>query len=518
MLDNKPTRVCRASSEMRASQRSPHISRPAGLRRRLHRLTAFGATLATAVGLLLAVPPAAHGLPSDPPPNPTDGQISAAQQQKNSLAAQVGALGGKIAQAQAELRALEGKRELAEQKVALAVSELRDAQAAAVQARARVQQAQHSVRQAHVRFVQYLQASYMDGATNSTAGSLLTATDPTALLDQSSLQQYQAENKLDAIGNLQRATVVKSNADAAARQAVQDIAAKAAAARRAKQAADAAVASQQAEEASLRSTLASSQDALSRAQSTLAHLNHQRAAYVAYKKEQARLARIAARRKARRIAERQAARREARREARQQAREQAARERRQQQRHQHHQHSGGGHSGHGGHGGHSSHHQHHSGGGWPIMHGGGRWTSAEAATAVRRVRSTLGTPYAWAGGNSWGPTYGVCDPRNGAPNDCHVYGYDCSGLMMYGWGPYLSMPHYAASQYVMAGSYHPGMNNLRPGDLVFWSFNGAISGIHHVAMYVGGGRIIEAPYSGSWVRYASLWEYGSPFGATRPLT
>ncbi|HET6876708.1 MAG TPA: NlpC/P60 family protein [Jatrophihabitans sp.] len=470
----------------------------------MHRLAALGATVATAAGLLLAAPPAAHGLPSTPPPNPSDGQISAAQQHKDSLAAQVGALGGKIAQAQAELRALQGKRELAEQKVALAVSELRDARTAAVRARARVQQAERSVQQAHVRFVQYLQASYMDGGTDGTTGSLLTASNPTALLDESSLQRYQAENKLDAIGNLQRATVVKSNADAAARQAVQNIAAKAAAARRAKQAADDAVASQQAEEASLRATLASSQDALSRAQSTLAQLNHERAAYIAYKKEQARLARIAARRKARRIAARQAARREARQEARQQARERA--------RHAH-QGNGGGSQGH-------SHSRHHSGGGggWPIAHGTGHWTAAEAATAVRRVRSTLGTPYAWAGGNSWGPTYGVCDPSNGAPNDCHVYGYDCSGLMMYGWGPYLSMPHYAASQYVMAGSYHPSMYNLRPGDLVFWSFNGAISGIHHVAMYVGGGRIIEAPYSGSYVRYASLWEYGAPFGATRPLT
>jgi cell wall-associated NlpC family hydrolase len=127
-------------------------------------------------------------------------------------------------------------------------------------------------------------------------------------------------------------------------------------------------------------------------------------------------------------------------------------------------------------------------------------------------------PYAWAGGNSWGPTYGVCDPSNGAPNDCHVYGFDCSGLMMYGWGPYLSMAHYAATQYVEAGSFHPSAGELRPGDLVFWSYNGMISGIHHVAMYIGNGQIIEAPYSGAYVRVASLWEYGSFFGATRPLT
>ena len=67
---------------------------------------------------------------------------------------------------------------------------------------------------------------------------------------------------------------------------------------------------------------------------------------------------------------------------------------------------------------------------------------------------TLGTPYAWAGGNADGPRYGVCDASNGAPNDCHVVGYDCSGLAMYAWAPYLP-DHYAATQYTQAGSYHP---------------------------------------------------------------
>jgi cell wall-associated NlpC family hydrolase len=132
--------------------------------------------------------------------------------------------------------------------------------------------------------------------------------------------------------------------------------------------------------------------------------------------------------------------------------------------------------------------------------------------------SEIGTPYAWAGGNSGGPTYGVCDPSNGAPGDCNVYGFDCSGLVMYAWGPYISLPHYAAAQYVVAGSYHPGPGDLRPGDLVFWSYDGTVSGIHHVAIYIGNGQIVEAPYSGAYIRVASLYEYGSYFGATRPLT
>src|SRR5207249_2259904 len=66
--------------------------------------------------------------------------------------------------------------------------------------------------------------------------------------------------------------------------------------------------------------------------------------------------------------------------------------------------------------------------------------------------------------------------------------------------------------------HNPGAGNLMPGDLIVWSSNGAISGIHHVAIYIGGGHMVEAPYSGAYVQTASIWEYGGFFGATRPLT
>lgn len=478
-----------------------------------------GAALVAAAGIVAlvlggAATSSAHPKPpplpklGPAPTNPSNHQISSAEQAKQNLANRVGQLGGQIAQAEAELRALQGKQELAEQKVALAISQLRDAQQAAARARTAVQQAARGVQSAHRNFVEYLQATYTQGGPDTGTGTLLTATDPNALLSQSSLQHYQAADKLDAIGRLERATVVKSNADAKARAAVADMTRKAAAARRAKAQADAAVAAQQQEEAALQQTLRTSRTELASAQLQLATLNHERAKFLAYQAEKARIARIKARRAARRrriraahlAAERRAA---ALRAARARARARAARARA-------HRRSSGSGGGGGGGGGHYA-------GGY-VAPRAGRWTPAEAATAVRRARSTLGTPYAWAGGNSYGPTYGVCDASNGAPNDCHVYGYDCSGLVMYGWGPYLSMAHYAATQYVSAGRFHPSAGQLRPGDLVFWSYNGRISGIHHVAMYLGHGRIIEAPYSGGYVRIASLWEYGSFFGATRPLS
>ena len=36
------------------------------------------------------------------------------------------------------------------------------------------------------------------------------------------------------------------------------------------------------------------------------------------------------------------------------------------------------------------------------------------------------------------------------------------------------------------------MGNLRVGDLVFWSNNGSGSGVYHVAVYIGDGKIAHA--------------------------
>jgi hypothetical protein len=193
-----------------------------------------------------------------------------------------------------------------------------------------------------------------------------------------------------------------------------------------------------------------------------------------------------------------------------QARRRAERQR-ERERRQHHHPSGGG----GGGGGGSPCCSGGGGGGGPAP-GGGSWTPAKGRIAAHRALSELGLPYAWAGGNAWGPTRGVCVSGD-AWNDCHKIGFDCSGLAMYAWGASW-WAHYAASQYSQAGHYHPGAGNLMPGDLIFWSSNGAVSGIHHVAIYIGGGQMVEAPYSGAYIQISSIWEYGGFFGATRPLS
>jgi cell wall-associated NlpC family hydrolase len=448
------------------------------LGRRLNgRATAAAAALVATTASLLIAAPGLAGAAVTPPPNPTDGQISAAKNAKQALASKVGALSGQIAQAKVELDQLKGRAELAEQKYAFAFTKLQDANQAAVRAKAAVHTAQVNVDKAHAKFVQYVQATYMSGDVDGTAGSLLTAQDPNTLLEQSALEQYQQQHQVDAIGALETATVAHSNAEAKARLAVQTRKAAAANAAVKREAAQNAYAAEQQQEAALEKSMASSQHELDAAQAQLATLNHQRAAYDAYKAEQARLARI----------RREKARRE---RLRREAEARAARDRANQ----------GGSSG------------------WsPPPPSGGSWTAAKGRTAANRALSQLGVPYAWAGGGVYGPSTGVCDPSNGAPNDCNVSGFDCSGLTIYAWGASW-WAHYAATQYTQVGSYHPGAGNLLAGDLIFWSSNGRISGIHHVAIYIGGGQIVEAPYSGGYVQTASLYEYGGFFGATRPLT
>ncbi|WP_375492097.1 IPT/TIG domain-containing protein [uncultured Jatrophihabitans sp.] len=150
----------------------------------------------------------------------------------------------------------------------------------------------------------------------------------------------------------------------------------------------------------------------------------------------------------------------------------------------------------------------------------GRWTAAMGVTAVSRARSWLGIPYSWAGGNSRGPSKGVC-AHNGGDLDCHIIGFDCSGLSLYSWAPYRALAHSAATQRGQAGRFHPSIGQLVPGDLVF--FSGYIAGgVGHVAIYEGNGNVIEAPESGSVVRRSRLVDViagsGVYRGATRPTS
>jgi len=148
----------------------------------------------------------------------------------------------------------------------------------------------------------------------------------------------------------------------------------------------------------------------------------------------------------------------------------------------------------------------------------GRWTAQRGVDIARRAVKWINWPYSFGAGNANGPTYGVpvdADSRY----DGHIKGFDCSGLVIYALAPWLNVSHDASRQYEEAGSIHPPLNQLQPGDLVFWSSNGTIGGIGHVAVYIGNGDVIEAPHSGDFVKVARIDQVeAGRIGTTRPLT
>ena len=115
-----------------------------------------------------------------------------------------------------------------------------------------------------------------------------------------------------------------------------------------------------------------------------------------------------------------------------------------------------------------------------------------AAKAVAYARAALGKPY----------IYGATGPR----------AYDCSGLTMAAWrAAGVHIPRTSQAQW--SSLHRVPAPQVRAGDLVV--YNGA----GHVALYVGGGQIIEAPSPGKVVQTApwrSGWYADNFVGVVRP--
>jgi len=109
---------------------------------------------------------------------------------------------------------------------------------------------------------------------------------------------------------------------------------------------------------------------------------------------------------------------------------------------------------------------------------------------VRQAKRFVGVRYLWGGLSAWG--------------------FDCSGLV---WDVYrahgITIPRDADPQFRHGTPV--SLNALQPGDLLFY---GTQSYVHHVSIYAGDGRMVEAPDSAHSVRVVPV-RYGGLAGARR---
>lgn len=111
--------------------------------------------------------------------------------------------------------------------------------------------------------------------------------------------------------------------------------------------------------------------------------------------------------------------------------------------------------------------------------------SGTAAQLIEYARGFLGVPY----------VYGGSSPS----------GFDCSGFTMYVYAHFgVTLPRVSADQ-GRAGT-QISLSELAPGDLVAWDNSSRNVGADHVAIYVGGGNVIAAPYTGAVVREEPIFD------------
>ena len=123
-------------------------------------------------------------------------------------------------------------------------------------------------------------------------------------------------------------------------------------------------------------------------------------------------------------------------------------------------------------------------------------SSQQGNVAADWALSQIGRPYQWGGAGS--------------------YTYDCSGLTMVAWAQAgVFLLHYTGYQW--EEGVHVPLDDLQRGDLLFYATdNSDPATIHHVGIYIGGGDMVDAPYTGVDVRIDSIYEPSVPIGAVRP--
>jgi hypothetical protein len=163
----------------------------------LRRAIAVGAVAAACVGV-------APGTASASPRNPSDSQISAAQQAKADAAQQVGAITAQLATAQASADAAHAASAIALDTFEGKQAEYETAQAAAEKAAAAARQAQADLDVARKDVAAFARFSYMGGSTSPTFAALMTADGPAQLLERQALLESAGGHRSDCCWSVRR--------------------------------------------------------------------------------------------------------------------------------------------------------------------------------------------------------------------------------------------------------------------------------------------------------------------------
>jgi cell wall-associated NlpC family hydrolase len=443
-------------------------------RRAVRRWATRAVGIAAVTTVCLGVAP---GVASARPVNPSDAQLNAAQQAQQNAAAQVGQVTAALARAQSAAANASAAANIALQDYEEKQAAYDEARATADAAAAASAKADADLQGGRDQVAAFARDSYMQGSTSAGALALMTSGGPAELLERAALLDAVGEHRVDVVAQLtvleQQATV----AEQAAQQAVgQADTLKAEAATLLASAQEQEVASRGAAAA-----LAQQQDQveaqLQQAQSALSGLEGQRSAAEAYAAQQAAAAAAAAQRPATTSTTSTTKPSSS---------------------------SGGSSSG-----GSSS-------GGTTTVPAPVQTTTAGAPsgsavqTAIAAARTQLGLPYSWGGGGSNGPSYGISP-------DTSVWGFDCSGLTQYAYAQAgIQIGGTSRDQWYRFRGQTVDRGDLQAGDLVFWASGSSYSSIYHVALYLGGGKVIQAPQSGDVVKISGMWFGGDYFGAVRP--
>ena len=122
--------------------------------------------------------------------------------------------------------------------------------------------------------------------------------------------------------------------------------------------------------------------------------------------------------------------------------------------------------------------------------------SGSAAKLIARAKQFIGTPYKWGGS---GPL-----------------GFDCSGFTQYLYRELgIDLPRVSSQQ--AASGPRISLDKLRPGDLVAWDSSSRNNGADHIAIYVGDGKVIQAPKPGDSVKISTIWDSGHAWGIAMNL-